>query len=239
MFVVVPTGQAVLGRYGLDASSSTRELNKEANTLLAQWVLRDRLPFSIVESGDFKAFLRRLNPHYQLPCRKTVKKKVMLVSAEERETVKNYFRAHPELRPCCILDVWKSAAGDHYVGIVVSFIDDGWRMWAVTLAVKHIRVAHTSDNIKSLVTDVLDEFHIIPQCFVADNTANQVRANDLLADWSNEASTAVVAAQGENRASSPDSAPDDNDEDHFKDVYPDEDVLNQVHLKTVNVRFVN
>lgn len=224
IYVVVPTGQTVLGQFGLDRSPSTRDVNKEAATLLSRWLLRERIPFSIVDSSDFKAFLRRLNPHFQLPCRQTVKKKVMLESVEEREMVKQFFRDRPDLRPCCILDVWKSAAGDHYVGIVVSFIDTDWQMWAVTIAVKPIRVSHTSENVKVLVTEVMNDYHIIPQCFVADNAANQVRANDLLAVWSNEAAAAMVA---ENHAD----GPSDDDDSDLKDVYPDGDILDKVLAK--------
>lgn len=75
------------------------------------------------QSIDFRTFIRRLNPYYQLPCRQTVKKHVMIAFSEERD---------------------------------------------------------------------LDEFGIIPQSYVADNTTNHVRANDLLADWSNELAAAAA-----------------------------------------------
>lgn len=146
----------------------------------------------------------------------------MLESVGERDIVKQFFRDRPDLRPCCILDVWKSAAGHHYVGIVVSFIDTDWQMWAVTIAVKPVLVSHTSENIKNFVTDVLNEYHIIPQCFVADNTANQVLANDLLAEWSNEAAAAAMLA--ENRAY----GESDDDDSNLKDIFPDEDILDKV-----------
>lgn len=108
----------------MDLSLTTHELNTDAHDYLARWILRDRLPFAIVASEDFKAFLRRLNPHYRLPCRQTIKRKVMLAHVEERELLMAYFRARPSLRPCCILDLWKSSAGHHYVGIVAAFIDE-------------------------------------------------------------------------------------------------------------------
>jgi hypothetical protein len=59
-------------------------------------------------------------------------------------------------------------------------------MWAVTLAVKRISTSHSAENIKEMVTKVLEKFSINPQCYVADNASNQVLANDLLANWSNE-----------------------------------------------------
>lgn len=68
----------------------------------------------------------------------------------------------------------------------MTFIDKNWKMWAVTLAVKRISTSHSAENIKNMVTQVLEEFSINPQCYVADNASNQVLANELLANWSNE-----------------------------------------------------
>lgn len=228
--LVVPSTQSVLARYGLDSSTTTRSLCDDANVLLARWILRERLPFTIVSSDDFKAFLRRLNPHYQLPCRQTVKKRVMVAYGEEKEMIVEYFRRRPDLRPCCILDVWKSTAGDHYVGIVAHFISEEWECWAVTLGVKPIRVAHTSENIKSLVTEVLNEFHIVPQCYVADNCANQVLANDMLADWSNSTAAVLREQQRAVQAESalPTEADNDSDDDNFIETTPDSDFFSMV-----------
>lgn len=143
---------------------------------------------------------------------------------EQIALIKKYFLDRPTLRPCCILDVWKSAAGDHYVGIVVNFIDDEWNSWAITLAVRPLTVSHTAENVKSIVTDVLAEFAINPQCYVADNAANQVRANDLLADWSNEMAEVMANAPNENAICND----EDDDDDDDVDVFPDAAVLESV-----------
>lgn len=63
--------------------------------------------------------------------------------------------------------------GQHYIGLSISFIDD-WKLWAVCLSIKPIFNSHTSENIKMDVIKVLDSFKIVPQCYVADNAANQV-----------------------------------------------------------------
>lgn len=99
-------------------------------------------------------------------------------------------------------------------------------MCTVTLAVRRIKDAHTSVNIRTLVTDVLDEFRLIPQCYVADNTANQVLANDLLADWSNE--LAAAAIERERNATDDADAADGENEDDFGDIVADEKFMNRV-----------
>lgn len=90
---------------------------------------------------------------------------------------------------------------------------------------KLIKIAHTSENIKALVTKVLVEFGIVPQCFVANNTANQVKANDLLADWNND-QAAAIALQ---RANSDDIMEVGNvDEDDLVSVFPDVAIVQNV-----------
>ena len=102
---------------------------------------------------------------------------------EQTELSHEYFQ-QLDVRPCCILDLWKARNRRHYLGVAVTFIDKQWKMWAVTLFVKQIDSSHTSLNIKTMVVNELEKLHINPQCYVADNASNQVLANDLLADWS-------------------------------------------------------
>jgi hypothetical protein len=101
--------------------------------------------------------------------------------------LKGYFDSLA-VRPCCILDLWKAANHQHYLGVAVTFIDEDWRMWAVTLFVKRIESSHTAFNIKEMVISELIKLNINPQCYVADNAANQVLANNYLANWSDSLS---------------------------------------------------
>jgi hypothetical protein len=107
---------------------------------------------------------------------------------DQTELTQKYFQ-QLDVRPCCILDLWKARNRQHYLGVAVAFIDDNWKTWAVTLFVKQIVSTHTSQNIKTMVVTELEKLHINPQCYVADNASNQVRANNLLADWSDALAT--------------------------------------------------
>lgn len=85
-----------------------------------------------------------------------------------------------------MVDLWKARNGRHYVGVVVSFITDDWEYHTVALGAIPIDVRHTAANIRSVVQKLLLEFAIVPTVYVADNASNQVKCNDLLADWSND-----------------------------------------------------
>lgn len=126
-----------------------------------------------------------------------------------------------------MLDLWKSIAGEHYLGVTVSFIDEDWTMRAIALAVRPVLVSHTSSNIKDLTTSVLQEFGIVPQCYVADNASNQVLANDLLADWSNEKS---ALARGDTLKD------DDSIEDSLSSLSPPAPTQHLSLLKGVGLR---
>lgn len=198
-----------------------RKYVEKSNMLLADWILRSRHAFSVVEDEGFRELLRHVSGNRYSPLhRAAIKKKVLLNFKQQQALVRAYFAARRGLRPCAILDLWKSAGGQHYLGIALSFIDEEWRQWAIALAVPPVNTAHTSENIHELVTSVLDEFNIVPQCFVADNTASQVRANDLLADWANSKE-----------------ADADSDSEDIVLIEPDEDLLEKVRLNVAFPQF--
>lgn len=89
--------------------------------------------------------------------------------------------------------MWKGRNGQHYLGISVLWITQDWRMLSAALAIKAFSVNHTAANIVEVTIGVLEDFGIQPVCFVADNASNQVRANDLLADWTNELSSTSLS----------------------------------------------
>ena len=108
----------------------------------------------------------------------------MRLYEEEDALMRKFFSENPQTTYACCLDLWKSRAGHHYLGIVLNFITYDWRLHHATLAVKHIAESHTSANIYDSTTAVLKSYGVTPKCYVADNASNQVLCNELLADWS-------------------------------------------------------
>jgi len=49
--------------------------SKPITDSLVDFVTTDLQPFTIVENSEFKLLVNKLNPHYILPCRQTLKKK--------------------------------------------------------------------------------------------------------------------------------------------------------------------
>lgn len=73
-----------------------------------------------------------------------------------------------------MLDMWKSSAGHHYIGIVILWLDHNFKMRSAVLRVLKMDTAHTSANISADVHETLDDFFLVPSLFVGDNASNQV-----------------------------------------------------------------
>lgn len=111
---------------------------------------------------------------------------------QEEEAIKQFFQSNQHLVYACCLDLWKSRAKQHYLGVVVQFITGDWQLMKVCLGVKHINVSHTAQHIFDATTKLLTEFGVTPSCYVADNASNQVLCNTKLADWSDSVGSGTV-----------------------------------------------
>ena len=85
-----------------------------------------------------------------------------------------------------MLDLWKGGNHKDFLGVVVAFITEDWQYHTVAVGLEEVEDSHTSDHIYRITKRILNECGITPLCYVADNASNQVKANDLLADWSND-----------------------------------------------------
>lgn len=200
--------QTRLNQYGMDLSNDIPTLQAAGDEALAQWLKDEALPFSLVESPGLKKFLGKVSPHYKVCNRRAIRRHVLfplvslthshhhqIMKQDQKETgmILEYFLAFPETNVACCLDLWKSRAGQHYLGVVVTFITLDWKMQSVCLGMIHVEERHTAENITALTQNILKKYNIIPFCYVADNATNQVLSNDLLADWSDSQRRGILS----------------------------------------------
>ena len=98
--------------------------------------------------------------------------------------IKAFFVSFPDTIVACCLDLWKSRASEHFLGVIINFITDDWKMHSAALALLKVTERHTAQNIKDMTTDVLSKYEVVPSCYIADNASNQVLSNKALAEWS-------------------------------------------------------
>jgi hypothetical protein len=53
-----------------------------------------------------------------------------------------------DVRPGCMMDLWKDRVGNHFLGVSISFICKDWTMHVVQLAILYFKGSHTAERIK-------------------------------------------------------------------------------------------
>ncbi|XP_046335904.1 E3 SUMO-protein ligase ZBED1-like [Haliotis rufescens] len=121
------------------------ERSKAITKALAQFIVKDLQPFSIVESEGFVNLVKTLEPRYKLPNRKTLSKKIIPEMYEETKQE--------------VIDKLSQAEA-------VSLTTDGWT--------RIIEESHTGVNIGKVLKDALEEWGLQHKQtdLVTDNAAN-------------------------------------------------------------------
>ncbi|XP_017488174.1 PREDICTED: zinc finger BED domain-containing protein 1-like, partial [Rhagoletis zephyria] len=101
-----------------DQNSSRK---KEIDRALALMVCQDYQPFSIVNDEGFRNFVRVLDTRYELPCKTTLKNKLLKSQYDEiKIQIKNELESVAHIAITC--DMWSSRANDGYLTVTSHFI---------------------------------------------------------------------------------------------------------------------
>lgn len=137
-----------------NASWKNGENFDEANSLLAEWLCYDMLPYTTVASERFRIFVRFLRPEYKLPSefyfRCTL---IPEIYRKLKYFLKNLLKT--ELEYCSVtLDMWTSDANDSYFSTTVHFINEKWEQIVAFLGIKHFPGRHTGENVAKMLESV-------------------------------------------------------------------------------------
>jgi hypothetical protein len=159
----------------------TKRRQKNLMQLLANFIIQDCQPFSIIESPSFIDLVHGLEPGFEIPCIKTMKKLIrdaynwsmkqllgMLVS--EAETI-NF-----------TTDMWTSRRNNGYIGVTVNWIDKNFSIHEAVLSCELLPSPHTAENIKNALVQIFENWRIHHKIFAAttDNGANILKAVSLM-----------------------------------------------------------
>lgn len=155
------------------SSRKKQELDKH----LVETIVKDLLPFQIVESVTFKRFIYKLCPEYQMPSRKTVS--TVLVPQlynMERERVRKIIEATSAV--CLTTDGWTSMCTENYISVTSHFFDINNELKMFLLDCYKYDDSHTSNNLASELKRIAEEWNIQDKvvAIASDNAANIVAA---------------------------------------------------------------
>ncbi|KAL1254902.1 hypothetical protein QQF64_012963 [Cirrhinus molitorella] len=145
---------------------------KELDDALVTMIVKDLQPFSIVEDEGFQEFVKKLDPTYVLPSRKTVKLMVRQKYQEEKQKAMEHLKNIPSV--CLTAEMWSSLTMESYLGVTCHYTDGNTELGSVVLGVSKFPKQHTADNIKEALSDVISDWGLTGSvaAMVTDNVAN-------------------------------------------------------------------
>lgn len=155
--------------------------SESINKLLLEMIVKNYLPFTLVESDAFKAFTHELCSSYSAPTRKTISngllQKYYNIVKENLEKV----LAQAEYI-ALTTDSWTSASHEQYVAVTAHFLDDETSIQSYMLECIPDVQRHTAQNLANLVKQVCEDWKIEEKivAVTADNAANIQNAINLL-----------------------------------------------------------
>ena len=120
--------------FGSNKLQPTSRRAKEITSAMAQFIVKDLRPFSVVANSGFKNLIKVLEPKYNIPARQHFSDKVIpelytKVSSQLKLELKGNYVA-------ITTDGWTSRATESYVTITSSHIDENWNIKNYVLQVK-------------------------------------------------------------------------------------------------------
>uniref|UniRef100_A0A671XLS4 HAT C-terminal dimerisation domain-containing protein n=1 Tax=Sparus aurata TaxID=8175 RepID=A0A671XLS4_SPAAU len=164
-------------------TSQNRKAQKGQEPHLAEMVVKDLQPLSVVEDDGFRNFVRTLDPRYKIPNRKTLME--VKLPALYEDCCSQVRKALSGVDTVVLTtDMWTSRATEAYLTVSCQIIDENWQMLAYVLETCPVRGQHTADNICLQLTRIAEEWGITDkiQAVITDNGANMVAAV-LKAGW--------------------------------------------------------
>lgn len=150
------------------------------NKLLLLMIVKNYLPFTIVESDSFRAFIKELCPSYVVPSRKTLSK-VLLQKFYNivREDVTKLLGQAEYI--ALTTDAWTSASHNQYVAVTAHFVENN-NIKAVMLGCIPDAQRHTAQNLADLIKKICTEWNVMEKVVsvTADNANNIQAAISLL-----------------------------------------------------------
>ncbi|CAL1354716.1 unnamed protein product [Linum trigynum] len=101
----------------------------DARRALAEMIILDELPFRYVEHEGFKRFMSRVCPMFVLPSRQTVREDCIKVFFENRDMLKDYFKAKCLGMVSLTTDWWTSLSNLNYMCVTAHFIGRDWKLY--------------------------------------------------------------------------------------------------------------
>ncbi|XP_049360749.1 zinc finger BED domain-containing protein RICESLEEPER 2-like [Solanum verrucosum] len=160
MYVAVTKAkEGVINTWKFDQAQSRRAL--------AQIIIVDELPFSIVEKEGFRNFMKVIVPQFHIPSSRTLTRDCYELYSEEKKLFKNSFK---EARPkvCLTTDTWTHKGDDMAASITNCLLDWGLdNVFTITVdnaSSNSVTVKEISKQLTNWGTNIMEGQHLHVRC---------------------------------------------------------------------------
>ena len=157
--------------------------SEQITIAIADMIVTDYMPLSVVEGDGFLKLLNIVAPNYKVPCRNTLRARVIKRYDDEKECL---IQQISNVSSASITtDTWTSNTTDSYITVTEHHITDDWEMKSNVLMTRAMPERHTGENLAIKLTNCVSEFGLdnkIGTC-VHDNARNMECAGDKCTEW--------------------------------------------------------
>ncbi|XP_021357233.1 zinc finger BED domain-containing protein 1-like [Mizuhopecten yessoensis] len=158
------------------------EMAQTLTNKLACFIIKGLLPYSVVDSTEFRDFVSSLDPRYEVPSRKELSDVVIPKMYDKTKTNVLSEIAFAD-QTAITTDVWMSRSAETYITITSIHITKEWQLKTFVLQTRPLPWTYTGGDLARLLSDVCCEWgiHTFPvPPIVSDNDGNIIQAGHLL-----------------------------------------------------------
>ena len=155
-FVIKPPSQLLMTEYkqtNAPKYQNNHPHQKVFDRNFKNLIVHDALPFNLAGSVWFNKLVHDLDPRLNIKHRTSYSRQVRREGKIVKRRAREHVRKAVTLSYAANVDMWRSVAGQDYMGINAQFVDSSWRWQKITTACKHFPGEHSGARIKSLLEE--------------------------------------------------------------------------------------
>lgn len=163
---------------------------KQTTMFIARMIAKDLQPYEFVENKGFQDLINHLQPQYKIPHRTTFSRTVVpelyrsTVASLKDQIASDLANSVESLT--FTTDMWTSRANQSYIALTCHYMTQDFTIKAFTLECAHLPESHTAANIKTCLTQIIEDWSLdlsnVPVYVVTDNGRN-IRAAVRQMEW--------------------------------------------------------
>jgi len=156
---------------------------EERDKLVANWVVCDIQPFSVVECEEWRQMIAKFDPRYRFHNRHTLKENIINLFDEKLKVVKLVVRQIPG-KVALTSDMWTASNSSSFLSLTLHYVDSSWKLKNFLLDIIPIEVRHSGYNMANAIMEVLRKFGLAEKtlALTTDNASSMITCGEFIVE---------------------------------------------------------